>query len=65
MNLGIDGPENEVGIPQPQPPDPAGPYVLTTGRLGARKGLEDLIACAALVAAGEQDFGETQGTELL
>jgi glycosyltransferase involved in cell wall biosynthesis len=46
-----NGVDTDQFFPERQPPDPAGPYVLTTGRLGARKGLEDLIACAALVAA--------------
>jgi glycosyltransferase involved in cell wall biosynthesis len=39
----------DVFSPSDTEPDREQPYVLTTGRLGLRKGLEDLIACAALV----------------
>ncbi len=44
-----NGVDTEVFFPSPDGPERDQPYFLTTGRLGLRKGLEDLIACAALV----------------
>jgi glycosyltransferase involved in cell wall biosynthesis len=44
-----NGVDTEIFFPEPEKPQAAEPYILTVGRLGLRKGLEDLIQCAELV----------------
>ncbi|HSH81105.1 MAG TPA: glycosyltransferase family 4 protein [Herpetosiphonaceae bacterium] len=50
-----NGVDTEVFFPGPEAANRDAPYFLTAGRLGARKGLEDLVECAAQVLALHPD----------